>query len=154
MVRTFFRKLLIYVSSEDDIDVVLNDKANGQSSGHKRQFHDYFAENSVYPLNLFRRKFRISCPPFLYILNEITAALKMLAYGITRDFMDKYIRIGESTAMESLKKFSETIVSAFSDEYLRSPNFNDIARLLTVAEQWGFPGMLGSIDCMHQKSHP
>ncbi|KAK9068016.1 hypothetical protein SSX86_012127 [Deinandra increscens subsp. villosa] len=75
----------------------------------------------------------------------------MMAYGVTGDFMDEYIRIGESTAMESVKKFSETLVRIFSDKYLRSPNANDITRLLAVAEERGFPGMLGSIDCMHWK---
>ena len=39
----------------------------------------------------------------------------------------------------------------FGDEYLRPPNNNDIARLLAIGEQRGFPGMLGSIDCMHWK---
>ncbi|XP_042942877.1 uncharacterized protein LOC122277043 [Carya illinoinensis] len=104
--------------------------------GHERLFRDYFAENPVYPSNLFRRRFRMSRPLFLRILNEvesydpyfvqrrdnagrlglscmqkITAALRMLAYGVTGDFMDEYIRIGKSTAMESLKKFSETLVN-------------------------------------------
>ncbi|XP_042939463.1 uncharacterized protein LOC122274491 [Carya illinoinensis] len=132
--------------------------------GHERLFRDYFAENPVYPSNLFRRRFRMSRPLFLRILNEvesydpyfiqrrdnagrlglscmqkITTALRMLAYGVTRDFMDEYIRIGESTAMESLKKFSETVVTVFSKEYLRSPTANDIARLLAIGEQRGFP---------------
>jgi hypothetical protein len=34
---------------------------------------------------------------------------------------------------------------------LRSPNENDIARLLALGEKRGFPGMLGSLDCMHWK---
>ncbi|KAF5798144.1 putative harbinger transposase-derived protein [Helianthus annuus] len=45
----------------------------------------------------------------------------------------------------------ETIVSIFSVEYLRSPNSNDITRLLVVADQRRFPGMLRSIDGMHWK---
>jgi hypothetical protein len=32
---------------------------------------------------------------------------------------------------------------------LRKPNENDAARLLRVAEERGFPGMMGSLDCMH-----
>ncbi|CAL5412461.1 unnamed protein product [Camellia sinensis] len=42
-------------------------------------------------------------------LQKITAALKMLAYGVAADFMDEYLRIGESTAMKSLKKFVKAV---------------------------------------------
>ena len=79
----------------------------------------------------------------------MTAALRMLAYGVATDFTDKYVRIGESIAIECLKKFVEAIVDIYSTEYLRSPNSNDIARLLRVGESRGFLGMLRSIDCMH-----
>ncbi|XP_059638552.1 uncharacterized protein LOC132280813 [Cornus florida] len=34
-------------------------------------------------------------------------------------------------------------------QYQRTPNEDDIARLLRKGEERGFPGMLGSIDCMH-----
>jgi len=34
----------------------------------------------------------------------------MLAYGVAADAMDDYIRIGESTALESLKKFVRAVV--------------------------------------------
>ena len=84
-------------------------------------------------------------------LQKITVALRMLAYGVTADFMDEYVRMGESTVMESLKKFVKAVVSIFSDEYLRSPNNEDIARLLEVGQSLGFLGMLGSIDCMYWK---
>ncbi|KAL0012827.1 hypothetical protein SO802_007935 [Lithocarpus litseifolius] len=75
----------------------------------------------------------------------------MLAYGVTADFMDEYVRIGESTTMESLKKFVKAVVDIFFKEYLRSPNNEDISRLLANGERRGFPRMLGSIDCMHWK---
>ena len=84
-------------------------------------------------------------------LQKITAALRMLAYGVAADFMDEYVRIGESTARESMKKFVQAVVDIFSKEYLRSPNNEDIARLLVNGERHGFPGMLGSIDCMYWK---
>ncbi|KAF8403482.1 hypothetical protein HHK36_011586 [Tetracentron sinense] len=83
--------------------------------------------------------------------SEFTAAMRMLAYGVTADYVDEYVRIGESTAIESLKKFVKAVVAIFSDEYLRLPNNDDIARLLAVGENRGFPGMLGSIDCMQWK---
>ncbi|XP_050246615.1 uncharacterized protein LOC126717008 isoform X1 [Quercus robur] len=145
-------------------------------AGHKRLYLDYFADTPVYPPNLFRRRFRMSRSLFLRIqsavetyepyfiqkrdnaqrlglssLQKITAALRMLAYGVAADFMDEYVRIGESTAIESMKKFVQAVVDIFSKEYLRSPNNEDIARLLVNGERRGFPGMLGSIDCMHWK---
>ncbi|XP_062188941.1 uncharacterized protein LOC133892271 [Phragmites australis] len=84
-------------------------------------------------------------------LQKITASFRMLTYGLAADAIDDYIRIGESTAIESLKRFVKAIIEVFGDEYLRSPNNNDTARLLAIGEQNGFPGMLGSIDCMHWK---
>ncbi|XP_018807219.2 uncharacterized protein LOC108980674 [Juglans regia] len=81
----------------------------------------------------------------------MTVAIRMLAYGVTADLMDEYLRIGETTARLSLKKFVKAIVAIFSDEYLRSPNSSDIVRLLDVGEKRGFPGMLDIIDCMHWK---
>jgi len=35
---------------------------------------------------------------------KMTAAVRMLAYGVMIDLMDEYVQIGESVAMESLKK--------------------------------------------------
>ncbi|XP_050261162.1 uncharacterized protein LOC126705962 [Quercus robur] len=75
----------------------------------------------------------------------------MLAYGVATDFMDKYVRIGKSTAIENLKKFVKAVVDIFSKKYLRSPNNKDIAKILANGERSGFPGMLESIDFMHWK---
>ncbi|XP_062145256.1 uncharacterized protein LOC133852503 [Alnus glutinosa] len=75
----------------------------------------------------------------------------MLAYGVTGDYVDEYLRLSESTAMDSLKLFAQAVVSLYSDVYLRSPTNHDIARLLAEGRIRGFPGMLGSIDCMHWK---
>jgi hypothetical protein len=50
-----------------------------------------------------------------------------------------------------VKRFVKTVVSIFSDEYLRLPNNDDIARLLVVRKNHGFLGILGSINWMHWK---
>jgi len=35
--------------------------------------------------------------------------------------------------------------------YLRAPTQDGLQRILHVSEMRGFPGMIGSIDCMHRK---
>lgn len=55
----------------------------------------------------------------------------------------------ESTAIECLRKFVKAAYEIFGKEYIRPPNEIDAGRLLNIAEQRGFPGMLGSIDCIH-----
>jgi len=84
-------------------------------------------------------------------LQKMTTAIRMLAYGVMANFMDEYVQIGETTAMESLKKFVAVVVDIFPEEYLKSPNNEDIARLLAHGESCGFPWMLESINCMHWK---
>ncbi|XP_023644418.1 uncharacterized protein LOC111832345, partial [Capsella rubella] len=43
----------------------------------------------------------------------------------------------------------DAIINLFGDEYLRRPTAEDLQRLLDIGEIRGFPGMIGSIDCMH-----
>ena len=75
----------------------------------------------------------------------------MLTYGVPADATDEIVRIGESTVIRSLERLVKAIVQIFGEEYLRSPNDFDTARLLAIGESRGFPGMLGSLDCMHWK---
>ena len=143
---------------------------------HKDLLCDYFSKEPLYPHKYFRRRFRMSRPLFqrtqcavesydTYFvqkrdgygrldcssLQKITVAIRMLAYGVAADLMDEYLKLGEATVIESLKRFVKAVISVFSEEYLRSPNSQDIARLLANGKNCGFPGMLGSIDCMHWK---
>ncbi|KAF8376731.1 hypothetical protein HHK36_031601 [Tetracentron sinense] len=79
----------------------------------------------------------------------MTTAIWMLAYGMPADAMEEYMRIGESTTVESLKRFCRAIISIHEEEYLGSLTTTDISKLLREEEKRGFPGMLGSLDCMH-----
>ncbi|XP_052189884.1 uncharacterized protein LOC127799701 [Diospyros lotus] len=144
---------------------VLNHRVinRNRAEGHERLYRDYFADSLTYPSQLFRRRFRMHRSLFLRIqaaiethdqyfvqrfdvvgvpglssLQKMIAALRMLAYGSPADAVDKYVRIGESTTIESLKKFTKTVVEIFGEQYLRWPNTSDIARLMSVAEQRGF----------------
>ncbi|XP_057444273.1 uncharacterized protein LOC130736458 [Lotus japonicus] len=145
-----------------------------REAGNERLWNDYFSENPVYTEELFRRRFRMRKHVFLRIvgalgshdpyflmsvdavgrqglspLQKCTAAIRMLAYGSPADSVDEYVRIGESTAIECLKNFVEGVCAVFGETYLRRPNQEDITHLLQWGESRGFPGMLGSIDCMH-----
>ncbi|KAK4485526.1 hypothetical protein RD792_008168 [Penstemon davidsonii] len=73
----------------------------------------------------------------------------MLAYANPADALDEPFHIGESTACETLRQFCKTILKKYKKTYLREPNVEDIERLLAKAESRGFPGMIGSLDCMH-----
>jgi hypothetical protein len=79
----------------------------------------------------------------------VTVAVRMLAYGGPADRLDEYIRMSESIIFECVRKFTRTMVQEYMDIYLREPNVENIARLLQVVEERGFPMMLGSIGCMH-----
>ena len=85
----------------------------------------------------------------LSCFQKVTAAFRMLTYGVPADATDEYVRIGESTVLESLHRFVGAVVEIFEDECLRYPNEADTKRLPALGENKGFPGMLGSIDCMH-----
>jgi hypothetical protein len=102
------------------------------------QHDDYFVQKRE-----SNGRFGLSC------LQKIIAAYIMISYDVPADFMDQYICIDESTVLESLRRLDRGIIKVFEDEYLRSPNEHDTARLHAIGERRGFPGMLGSIDYMH-----
>jgi len=109
---------------------------------------------------MFRRRFRMGRTLFFRILDaiqshdnyfvqrrdgcgklglsgfqKVTAVFRMLAYGVSADSTDEYVKIGESTVLESLKRFCRAIVEVFGERYLRTPNANDVARLLQIGQQ-------------------
>uniref|UniRef100_A0A0D3A0T3 DDE Tnp4 domain-containing protein n=1 Tax=Brassica oleracea var. oleracea TaxID=109376 RepID=A0A0D3A0T3_BRAOL len=145
-----------------------------REEGHTRLWNDYFSENPTFTPNLFRRRFRMNKTVFMRIVDRLsenfpffqqrrdatgrlglsplqkcTAAIRMLAYGCAADALDEYLRLGESKTLSCLSNFTEAVIYLFGDEYLRRPTPEDLQRLLDIGEIRGFPGMVGSIDCMH-----
>uniref|UniRef100_A0A0D3DQ76 DDE Tnp4 domain-containing protein n=1 Tax=Brassica oleracea var. oleracea TaxID=109376 RepID=A0A0D3DQ76_BRAOL len=145
-----------------------------REEGNIRLWNDYFSETPTYPENLFRRRFRMNKSLFIYIVNRLsnevpffqqkkdglgrlglstlqkcTAAIRVLAYGSALDAVDECLRLGATTARLCVENFVESIINVFGNEYLRRPTPYDLQRLLDDAENRGFPGMIGSIDCMH-----
>jgi hypothetical protein len=82
-------------------------------------------------------------------LQKVTVAYRQLAYAVPADYVDEYVHIRESTAIECLRRFVRAICKVFGQKYLRPPNEDDTSRLLNIAERCGFSTMLGSIDYMH-----
>ncbi|XBJ09315.1 hypothetical protein VPH35_014411 [Triticum aestivum] len=65
---------------------------------------------------------------------------------------------GAGKVLQGVPVFSSTYIlvhcmqgikEVFGAEYLQRPTPADIQRLLQMGEVHGFPGMLGSLDCMH-----
>ena len=131
-------------------------------------------ENIVYPESYFRCRFRMNIELFKHIaeklashdcyfqqrmtaagelghstFQKVTAALRMLAYGIPADLVDDHLAMDESQAIMCVKCFAVGIMQVFGAKYLRAPSAEDTAILLEINKARGFSGMLGSIDCMH-----
>ena len=145
-----------------------------RESANDRLLNDYFVDRPLYPEFMFRRRFRMRRTVFLRLVNQLaatdpyfqqrpdaigrlgasplqkcTAAIRMLAYGTSADAVDEYLKIAESTTRECLNHFVEGVTREFGAEYLRRPTIFDVQRLLRDGARRGFPGMMGSIDCMH-----
>jgi hypothetical protein len=73
-------------------------------------------------------------------------AIRMLVYGVVGDFVDEYLRMSETTFLYSRYNFYKMVLAVFDIVYLREPNAEDTAHMLSINEARGFPGMIGSID--------
>jgi hypothetical protein len=73
----------------------------------------------------------------------------MLAYGVAGNLIDEYLRMSESTCLELMNKFFKALIAVFGTIYLKEPNVEDTAQLLSINEERGFLRMIGSIECMH-----
>lgn len=139
-------------------------------------FKDYWGPTPVYNAQHFRTRFRMPrelfdkihrdlCEfdsyfvqkldalrrPGLSPLQKICCSLRMLTSGVSAEEQDDKYRMGASTALESLKTFCSDIDLLYSKEALRNPTEEDLKALLHESNKQGWPGCLGSIDCMHWK---
>nr|XP_043626126.1 uncharacterized protein LOC122597615 [Erigeron canadensis] len=82
-------------------------------------------------------------------IHKCVSAIRQLAYDKSLDSLDEYLHMGEEIARICLEDFCKCVFELYAAEYLRRPTSDDIQRLLSKHEELhGFPGMLGSVDCM------
>jgi hypothetical protein len=119
-----------------------------REAGHVRLYKDYFDPiNPLYKEKAFRHRYRMSRELFLVILNGVrdyddyfeakydctgkigfssyqkcSAAVRQLAYGVSGDLIDDYMRMSESTCHEAMYRFCEDVIAVFGKYYLREPN--------------------------------
>ncbi|XP_071681603.1 uncharacterized protein [Lolium perenne] len=135
---------------------------------------DYFNDDVTHLPEEFRRRFRMNKEMFLKIVHDVreydkyfmakkdcidlwgftsiqkcTAAMRCLAYRAPPDTANDYLRMAESTCTGTLYRFYRAVIAVFAKDYLRASREDDTARILQKNAARGFPGMLGSIDCMH-----
>lgn len=141
-------------------------------AGAARLYQDYVANNCIYPIHLFKRRFResrdmllrtvhrleVTTPYFqqrpdcterngFSVLQKATCAIRQLDYGISTDSTDEYMRIGEPTELLPMKHFACEINEKFGIEYMRSPTAEEKKIVLKRSSTIGLPGILESIDC-------
>ncbi|KAE8797604.1 Cell division cycle 5-like protein [Hordeum vulgare] len=118
--------------------------------GHEHLMQDYFAEVPTYPPRLFRRRYQMRRSLFVKIVTDceaasyyfkrrrsaagimgfsayqkISAAMWVLAYGIFADYTDEYLRIGQDTTTESVRRFAKLVIRLYGEQYLQAPNEED-----------------------------
>jgi hypothetical protein len=62
---------------------------------------------------------------------------------------DEYYHLDESTTMEAMKCFVQTIIACFQSKYLKQPSQVDLLKQLKINEEHDFLRMLDKIDYMH-----
>ena len=141
---------------------------------HDLLYHDYFSERPTFGAVKFRRHFGMRRDLFVRIMDGVSSydpwflqkrdalgrlgvstlqkcvvAMRMLAYGVAADACDDYCRLGESTVSECMKRFVIAVRGCFEGTYLRQPTREDLLGQMEINKGRGFPGMFGSLDCMH-----
>uniref|UniRef100_A0A0D3BAA6 DDE Tnp4 domain-containing protein n=1 Tax=Brassica oleracea var. oleracea TaxID=109376 RepID=A0A0D3BAA6_BRAOL len=110
----------------------------------KKIEEDYPSRDLSRSDDYFTQRYDIANKEGISPLAKCTTTMRMLAYGMTADAVDEYIKIGGTTALECLRRFCKGIIQMYEKVYLRAPTEDELQRILHASEMRGFPGMIGS----------
>jgi len=107
----------------------------------------------------FQQSLNATGKPQSTTLQKLTAALRVLAFGVAYDSLDEHFRLSETTACETVHRLSETtacetvhrfarfVIEKYKPVHLHVPTLADLQRVMGVYEEAGFPGCMGCVDC-------
>ncbi|KAJ9545363.1 hypothetical protein OSB04_025070 [Centaurea solstitialis] len=88
--------------------------------------------NTRYPY--FQQQYDAAGLPSFSPLQKCTTAIRQLAYGISGDAFDEYVRMGATTTHDCLNNFCSTIIEVYGQIYLRKPTYEDVQQLYAAHE--------------------
>ncbi|XP_071740309.1 uncharacterized protein [Rutidosis leptorrhynchoides] len=127
-------------------------------------YNDYFSDNPTFPDGILNFSQTPTPDYFTYfhqkrdaagllgfnIVQKVTSTIRQLAYATSAELFDECLHMGKQTAYDCLNNYCKCVFHLYATEYLRKPTAQDVQLLTTKhAQIHGFPGMLGSLDCMH-----
>ena len=135
---------------------------------------DYWGPNPVYNANDFKARFRLPIKLFDEIVEKlqdydsyfvqkrdafkklglsarqkISNVIRILASGVSAEQQGDKFRMGKTTTREAMIRFCAAIQAVYGEQALRKPTAEDLENLLVESYEQGWPGCIGSIDCMH-----
>ena len=71
-----------------------------------------------------------------------------------RGSIDEYLKTDDTTSLEMMKAFVESVIAVFVGQHLRFPIADDAKSLLRIGENQGFHGKLGPIHSRGDQKVP
>jgi methylphosphotriester-DNA--protein-cysteine methyltransferase len=96
----------------------------------------------------FRRRRDATSRLGLSTEQKIAAALRVLVYAESYDQSDHFLRMSEETVRQSFLRLTRHITDSLFEEVVRLPTSDEAQAISNRFRLRGFPGCVGSIDCM------
>jgi hypothetical protein len=84
------------------------------------------SETSIYFSEMYDATSRVG----LTMLQKCTVVVRQLAYDMTADTIDEYLKLGKSITLECLEYYCSSIIEYFRVEFLHHSTVTDTQRLL------------------------